>query len=362
MSNNSYQKLAEHLDAMPHGFPKTESGVELKILRKVFTEEEAEVASQMKLMPETPEQVAERLGRSPAEMAELLERMTSKGQLNGMGPKDARMYSAFPYLVGIHEFQLARLDKEYVELFEEYFEEALAEKLGQVAPSQVRVYPVEQAIPNELNILPFEKVSSMVEKAQAWAVADCICRKEMKILGKGCDKTMNNCLAFSSDPHGFDIEYRGARKATKEEVLDLLKKAEEEGLVHNSWNVQDDHVFICNCCTCCCAILRGVKMARSPHFLAKSNYFAQIDPDVCVACGVCADERCPVGAIDSQGEYYEVNPERCIGCGVCTVTCPSGALSLERKSEEQIDLPPDNIVSWTIEKAQKTGRTMEGLI
>jgi len=362
MSNDTYRKLAEHLDAMPQGFPTAKSGVELKILKKVFTEEEAEVASQMKLSPETADQVAERLGKDTKRTADLLERMTSKGQLMGIGPMDARMYSAFPFLVGIHEFQLARLDKEYVELFEQYFEEALAEKLGETAPSQVRVYPVEQAIPNELTVLPFEKVSNMVDKAQSWAISDCICRKEMKMIGKGCNKTMNNCIAFSMDPNGFDIEYRGARKATKQEVLDLLKKAEEEGLVHNSWNVQDSHVFICNCCACCCAILRGVKMAKSPNVLAKSNYLAQIDPEVCVACGVCADERCPVGAIDSRGEYNEVNPDRCIGCGVCTVTCPSGALSLVRKDQSQIDLPPDNIIEWTMQKAQNTGRTMDGLL
>ncbi|MBI5117996.1 4Fe-4S binding protein [Candidatus Poribacteria bacterium] len=362
MSKDVYQKLAEHLDAMPQGFPKTASGVEIKILKKVFDEAEADVAAQMKLVPEGPEQVAERLGRNPKEMAEFLEKMASKGQIMGMGPREGRMYAAFPFLVGIHEFQLARMDKEYVELFEHYLEEALAEQLGKTLPAQVRVYPVEQAIPNELTILPFEKVSNMIEKAQSWAVSDCICRKEMKMIGKGCNKTMNNCIAFSDDPSGFDIEYRGARKATKQEALDLLKKAEEEGLVHNSWNIQDNHVFVCNCCTCCCAILRSVKMAKSPHFLAKSNYFAKIESDTCVACGVCADERCPMGAIEARGEYYEVNPDRCIGCGVCVVTCPSGALSLQRKSEDQIDIPPDNIVAWTMEKAQKTGRTMEGLI
>ena len=362
MSKDSFQKLAEHLDAMPQGFPKTASGVELKILKKVFTEEEAELAAQMKLMPESPEQVAERLGRDPKGMAALLEKMTSKGQIMGRGPRENRIYTAFPFLVGIHEFQLAWMDKEYAELFEHYLEEALAEQLGKMAPAQVRVYPIEQAIPVELTILPFEKVTNMIEKAQAWAVSDCICRKEMKLLDKGCNKTMNNCIAFSDDPNGFDIEYRGARKATKEEVLDLLKKAEEEGLVHNAWNIQANHMFVCNCCTCCCAVLRAVKMAKSPHFLAKSNYVARIDPGTCIACGLCADERCPMGAIDSMGDYNEVNPERCIGCGVCVVTCPSGALSLQRKAEDQIDLPPDNIIAWTVEKAQKTGRTMEGLI
>lgn len=362
MSESVYEKLAAHLDAMPQGFPSTESGVEIKILKKVFSEDEAEVASQLKLVPETAEQVAERLGRDLEEMAEILERMTSKGQISAMGPKEARMYNAFPFLVGIHEFQLARIDKEYAELFDQYLEEALAERLGEIAPSQVRVYPVEEAIPDKINILPFEQVSELVERAQAWAVSDCICRKEKELVGKRCDSTMNNCIAFSQDPNGFDIEYRGARKISKEEALDLLKKAEEEGLVHNSWNIQESHMFICNCCDCCCAIMRGVKMAKSPHFLAKSNYYAEIDPATCVACGVCADERCPVGAIDEGEESYEVNRERCIGCGVCVVTCPSGALSLQRKPEDEIEVPPDNIVDWTMKKAAVTGRTMEGLI
>ncbi len=361
MSTDVFDKLADHLDGMPQGFPRSESGVEIKLLKKIFTEEEAEVASQMKMMPEDPDQVAERLGRDPAEMAELLERMTSKGQLIGIGPKESRMYNAFPFIAGVHEFQLPRIDKEYVELFEEYFEGTFAEQVAKsAAAAQIRVYPVEQTLDDKLTVLPFEKVSTMVENAQAWAVADCICRKEKQIAGQGCGATMNNCIAFSNDPNGFDIEYRGARKATKEEVLELLEKAGEEGLVHNSWNVQGDHVFVCNCCTCCCLVLRGVK--KAPQFAAKSNYYAEIDADSCVACGVCADERCPMEAIEAASEAYEVNRERCIGCGVCVVTCPSGALSLQRKSEDEIDVPPANIIMWTMENAQKSGRTMEGLI
>ncbi len=359
MSKDAFEKLAEHLDAMPQGYPKSESGVEIKLLKKIFSEQEAEVASQMKMIPETPEQVAERLGRDPKEMGEFLETMTSKGQLFGMGPKESRTYHLFPFITGIHEFQLPRIDKEYVELFGQYFEEAFAKGVAKLDVSQVRVYPIEQTLDDEMTVLPFEKVSNMVENAAAWAVSDCICRKEKKIAGEGCDATMNNCIMFSNDPNGFDIEYRGARKATKEEVLDLLKKAGEEGLVHISWNVQGDHVFVCNCCTCC-LVLRGVKLA--PGFAAKSNYCAQIDADTCVVCGLCADERCPMDAIDGADEAYEVNPERCIGCGVCVVTCPSGALSLERKAEDEISVPPDNMIMWTIENAQRTDRTMESLI
>jgi len=360
MSKNVYERLADHLDAMPHGYPKSENGAELKLLKKIFTEEEAEVASQMKMMPESADQIAERLGKDAKEMAEFLELMTSKGQIMGIGPKDFRMYGALPFIAGIHEFQLPRIDKEYVELFEKYFEETFAEQIGKAAPSQVRVYPVEQALDAERIVLPFEKVSNMVENAQAWAVADCICRKEKELIGEGCGKTMNNCIGFSPDPNGFDIEYRGARKVTKAEALELLKKAEEEGLVHCAWNVQEGHMFVCNCCTCCCLVLRGIK--KAPQFAAKSNYYAEIDADTCVACGVCADERCPMEAIEAKDEACEVNRERCIGCGVCVVTCPSGALSLKRKEEDKVDVPAGNIIEWAMQKAQATGRTMDGLM
>jgi NAD-dependent dihydropyrimidine dehydrogenase PreA subunit len=361
MGKEVFKKLAEHLDGMPHGYPASESGVELKILEWIFTEEEAEVGAQIKMMPENAADVAERLGRDPKEMAEMLETMTSKGQIMGIGPKESRMYGALPYIAGIHEFQLPRIDKEYVELFEEYFEESFAKQVAkEAAPSQIRVYPVEQAIDAERVILPFEKVSNMIESAQAWGVVDCICRREKEIIGKGCGKTMNNCIALSPDPNGFDIDYRGTTKISKEEALDLAKKAAEEGLVHNAWNVQEGHMFLCNCCTCCCLVLRGIKAA--PQFAAKSNYYAEINADSCIACGVCADDRCPMEAIDVKGESFTVNREKCIGCGVCVITCPSGALSLQRKAEDEVDMPPDNMMLWTMEKAQKTSRTMEGLM
>jgi Na+-translocating ferredoxin:NAD+ oxidoreductase subunit B len=362
MGEEAYIQLAEHLNAMPQGFPRTRSGVEIRLLKKIFSEEEARVAARMKLLPETPAQVAERLGLEPGTLAATLESMVSKGQILGTGPRDDRRYSAFPFVVGIHEFQLARIDREYAELFEAYFEESIQDESTQTRPGQVRVYPVEEAVQGDLVVLPFEKVSTLVDKAKAYAVADCLCRKEFHLLDKGCKATMNNCIGLSPDPHGFDIDYRGVRKVSKEEVLDLLRKAEAEGLVHTSWNVQDDHMYICNCCTCCCAVLRGVKMSNKPNFMAKSNYFAEIDGNECVSCGVCRDERCPVGAIDEGKDQFVVNRERCIGCGVCVNACPNEAIRLVRKPEGEIDIPPRNIVEWTLEKAQKTGRTLEGLI
>ena len=89
--------------------------------------------------------------------------------------------------------------------------------------------------------------------------------------------------------------------------------------------------------------------------MAKSNFVALIDPDECAACGVCANERCPVNAIAEEDGSYKVIAERCIGCGVCTKTCPTEAIRLIRKSESARDEPPANLMEWAGKRAEARG-------
>lgn len=86
-----------------------------------------------------------------------------------------------------------------------------------------------------------------------------------------------------------------------------------------------------------------------------SYYYALIDPDECVACGVCKDDRCQVNAIEEGEDSYHVIPEKCIGCGLCVTTCPSGAMSLKRKSTEEIAVPPENETEWYKKRAEERG-------
>jgi ferredoxin len=91
-------------------------------------------------------------------------------------------------------------------------------------------------------------------------------------------------------------------------------------------------MFVCNCCSCCCGFLRGLKEFGAPHLLVRSDWVAVIDAELCAACGECAD-RCPTQAIsfDDRVMALQVVPDRCIGCGVCTVSCPGGGITMRER-------------------------------
>ena len=138
--NDSYKKLAEKLDKLPNGFPATDSGIELRILQKIFTPEEAEMAVKIRPIPETADAIAHRLGRMLDEMQSILDNMVLKGQIGTAKMKEGQVYMLVPFVVGIFEFQLYRLDKELADLVRAYAP-YLMPSLGQHKPSLVRVIP-----------------------------------------------------------------------------------------------------------------------------------------------------------------------------------------------------------------------------
>lgn len=353
-----YERLAQRLDALPNGYPRTKSGVELKVLKKIFTEEEAEITCSLKLLPQTPEQIAENLGRDPEGMGDMLENMVKRGEIAGVGPLEARMYHLVPFVIGIYEFQMQRMDKELAELMEEYIAEGVFEEFGKHKPSFMYTVPIEQAVDAQLEIHPYESVRELMNKAKSFMTRDCICRKEQNVLGNDCGKPQGNCISMSMNEDGFGIDY-GGREIDREEAERIMKEAGDAGLVHATMNMTDDMYHFCNCCACCCGLLRGTRKFNKPGVLAKSNYYASIDPEQCVSCGTCADERCPMDAITEGDDAYEVNRERCLGCGVCVPTCPSEAISLIRKSEEECTQAPANMVSWMMERSASTGKSLE---
>jgi electron transport complex protein RnfB len=348
-----YKRLARTLDELPSGYPETESGVELRILRKIFTPEEAEMALKMKSVPETVEKVAERLGKSLPEMQTILDSMFQKGHIASFKMFGQRMYMLFPFIVGIYEFQLNRMDRELAELFEEYAP-GLIGQLGGFEPALGRVIPVSTEIDAELQVHRYEDVRRIIEEARSFQLMECICRKEQALQGNPCKHKLETCLGISGEEDAFDKFPRG-KVVSREEALKVIRNAEEAGLVHFSYNVQEGHAFVCNCCSCCCAGLRGVKQFNAPYMVAKSHFVAAIDPDSCTACGVCVDERCPVDAIVIEDGYSRVMGERCIGCGVCTTSCPTESIRLVRKPESEHDKPPANLMQWYQERAASRG-------
>ncbi|MBI5117570.1 4Fe-4S binding protein [Candidatus Poribacteria bacterium] len=348
-----YKRLAKKLDELPNGYPATESGVELRILEHIFTPEEAEMTMQMRPIPETVEAVAERLGKPVPEMQRILDNLAEKGEIGSFKMFGQQMYMLFPFVIGIYEFQLKRMDKKLSEMFEEYAP-LLLKTFGAFEPAVARVVPISTQINQDLHIHRHEDIRKLLEEAKSFDLMDCICKKERALEGHPCKHTLQICLAFSPEENAFEKFPRG-KVITKEEAIKVMEKAEEEGLVHCTYNVEDGQVFMCNCCSCCCGILRGVKEYKSPYILAKSYFTAEIDQDTCAACGICKDERCPMDAIVEDNGSYKVLAERCIGCGACTPTCPTESMKLVRKPESEHVSPPANLMDWNIQRAAKRG-------
>jgi ferredoxin len=354
MSDEVYHKLAKVLDTLPNGFPSTESGIEIKLLKKIFEPEQAEFFCELRLKFETVEQIAERTGRPVEAVDKMLTGMWKRGQIFGVVLGDMRLFKMVPWAFGIYEFQLPHMDRELAEMCEEYME-AYGKQFFDKQPQLMQVIPVEREIPAKQESLTYEKVSSIIENGQSFLLNECICKKEQGLLDHPCEKALEVCLAIAPVPGVFKDSEVG-HVISKEKAYEVLKKAEEEALVHLTWNVESGHYFICNCCGCCCGVLRGINDLNIPASrVVNSHYYAEIDADECVACGTCAEERCQVNAIEEGEEFYQVIKEKCIGCGLCVSTCPSEAIRLVRKEEEELVPPPKDEMSWFEERGRQRG-------
>ena len=354
MHEDVYRRLARRLDAIPNGFSATESGVELRLLAKIFTPEEAALAAVMRLTRHTAAEIAARAGVDAAAANHTLKEMVRKGLILARGSEDPLTFRLTPFITGIYERQLPRMDAELAELFEQYYQETQGGgSIIRDAPPLHRVIPVEEAIPFGVEISPYEQASELLEEARSWAVRDCICRVQRRLLGKGCDHPVEVCLLFAPIEGAFDDGEIG-QPITKEESLVILSQAKEAGLVHSVGNHRDRHFYIWNCCTCSCMVLRAVAEFGHLTAVARSDFRSVVDAESCSGCGDCV-EQCQFGALSVPGEVCVVDSVRCAGCGLCTTVCPSGALRLERLPESERALPPANPREWMAQRSQESG-------
>jgi electron transport complex protein RnfB len=338
MAKDIYRELQECIDQYSVGFGATESGVELKILEKLFTEEEVGMYMDLTLELESAQEVAARTKQDPAKVEGVLQGMMKKGLVFPRYPKkegEPFYYAAAPFVHGIFEHQLKRMDKELAELVEEYIQEgAMATK--QILP--MRTVPVSASIPDGKSIAPYDDVRKIIKSKDRISLSDCVCAVQHKAAGHDCDQPLEVCMGFD-----FYADYYVAtgmgRWITQEEALARLDDCEEAGLIAQFSNSENPEA-LCNCCAECCGALRLLKLSPQPGLLAPTNHYAVLDSELCTACGVCVD-RCQMDAITMGDEVAELNRDRCIGCGVCVSSCPEDALSLKEKPEAERKTPPE---------------------
>ncbi len=338
--DNTYIALREHLDKQAVGFPATRKGAELKILKHIFTPEEARIACCLTFRPEPLEAVFQRaadLVDSKAALAEILERILRKGGIEARVRDGRRLYSNAPLVVGMYELQIDRLTPEFVRDFKEYTgDKRFGLSFLSTELPQMRTIPVKKSVRPENRVATYDEVTALMETAaEPFVVIECICRKKKNMEGKSCRATerKETCLAIGDIAQMF-VENGTGRQIDRNEAVAVLEENQKEGLVLQPSNTQKAE-FICSCCGCCCGILHIHRQLPKPLDYFATNYHAKIDADACDGCGVC-EARCQVGAVKVVEKIGRaaVDTGRCLGCGVCVPTCPNEALSLEKNAAE----------------------------
>ena len=346
-----YENLAQHLDNLPAGYPRTESGVEMRILKRLFSPEEAEIAAKLTMVPEPVAGIAQRIDMDATALAEMLAAMAKKGLIFRISKGKHLLYSASQFVVGIWEYHLNDLDEELIRDVNEYMPDLMNKSWLHAKTKQLRVVPVAKSVSADMAVMPFEAAEQIINRQSKIVVADCICRKEQTMIGKGCDKPMEACLTFGAGAYYYEQNGLG-RTIDKAEAIELVKQGVEAGLVLQPGN-QQKSMNICMCCGCCCGVLKNLKTLDKPAQVVHTNYYAEVDADACTGCEACV-ERCQMDAI-AVDEIAAIDRDGCIGCGLCVTDCPAEAMLLKQKDAQDHYIPPKNVFETYMNMAQERG-------
>ncbi len=353
MQEKVYRQLQQQLNQYSMGFPATASGIELRILKYLFSEADAMMFIGLTPMLETPVTVASRLDKPLSDVAAHLDDMAERGLLFRLKKEDTAKYGAIPFVHGLFEFQVRNLEQDFIEMANQYFEEAFDNAMQDGADYFLRTIPVQQSVDLTHNIASYEDAVEILRKKKLIVITDCICRKAAEVVDQDCGKPMEACFMFGSMGQYY-LDRDMGRKITLEEATDILTKCRDAGLVTQP-ATSENPGGMCNCCGDCCGVLRALNKHPKPAKIVFSNYLAVTEDEDCTGCEACLD-RCQMNALSMNDDgIATVDTDRCIGCGLCVTTCPTEALKLVPKAEAEIRMPPSNTVEQMICMARKRG-------
>jgi ferredoxin len=308
-----YHRLSEAYE-----FPK--SRYLPRILEKCLTEREA---SLLLSLPGTAEDIAGKLRMDASSVQSILGELFQKGFIFYDLVEGKQRYALITNLrdaMAINN-RVDQFGEEFFVLWARMYDEEVSRDFD-VEGSEARVIPVHEAIEPGTEILPYEKVSGLLEKAETIAVMRCPCR----VTNRRCDNPVETCITLNGAAE-YVLERGVGRGLTKEEALSLFNQCEDAGLIHQVGNGSLGVSWICNCCTCCCVYLRAQIISGKKYATVKTRYRAVVDPAICNECGLCI-ARCNFGAMKMVNSKPVVDEEKCFGCGLCASQCPVNAISL----------------------------------
>ena len=351
MNDPLYRQLQKQLDLYSMGFPATTSGIEIKILKKLFSVPDAEVFLQLTPKLETPETIAPRIKTDSGRAEEILSDMASRGLLFSLKRNHTTRYGAIPFVHGLFEFQINKMDKELAALVRRYMDEEFKEALSFSVSDFLRVIPVQKSVDTRSRVAPYEDAVKILERVDRIVVAECACRKSSALIDQACDRPLEVCFMFGSMGQYY-LDHGMGRQIDLKEAVKILSHAHDHGLVTQPATSQNPS-GMCNCCGDCCGPLTSLKHHPKPSEMVFSNYLAQIETDLCTGCETCL-ERCQMNAIRMDGDMIaHIDSDRCIGCGLCVTTCPGEAIRLEQKEKDGLKVPPETTFEQMMNMAKK---------
>lgn len=339
-NKQAYRNLEERINSFPQGAPPSETLY--KILSLLFTEKEAQLAAQLPIRPFSAKTAGRIWKLSEAESEAVLEKLAGKAILLDIEKDGRKEYVLPPPMVGFFEFSLMRtrndIDQKLLsELYYQYLnvEEDFIKDLflgTETRFGKAFVYESVLSNDNQVEIMDYDRASSVIRSAEHISVSMCFCRHKMEHLGKSCSAPMETCLTFgtaasSLSRHGY------ARAIDSSEAMEILHRSNEHNLVQCGENVRQGPSFLCNCCGCCCEGMLAVKSFGALHPIQTTAFLPRILEDGCTGCGRCASV-CPIDAIEIRDGKAALNEAICLGCGVCVKNCFRKSIILKHREAE----------------------------
>ena len=387
ISEDVYEKLADALDALPAGFTRTPSKSEIKLIKMVFSPEEALVASTLSRKLETADEIAERIGLPVDKVSVLLEGMIPRRMVKadtlaletgvkGLGKVEAKpgqtkeesvkKYRLFPFLVGWYESYLQEVkpeSAEFARIYEQYVIEGGGEKIFAPRPGPQGTIPYRGSLkPEWLKKEPHNDIDAHFQRHDRFLVIDCVCKKEkVAAHGHSCEMPNKRCGFVGMPP----VVPLSENVISRDEAIKLWNELDAMGtmMIQGFYGFTmgaEEPQFVggCHCCGCCCSILQGGRLGKLTETVERSNYRVVKDYDKCTNCGECI-RRCQFFAHKwkrtTDGRVSIYNRDKCVGCGSCGMGCPSGALHLEPVPEEEWVQVPSSFIGWEEARIKNMG-------
>lgn len=340
----SYSDLVERLNRFPQGAPPSE--LLNKILKVLFTDQEAHLVSLLPVKPFTAQKASRIWKMNLSETQNILETLAGRALLVDIEQNGEQQFTLPPPMAGFFEFSMMRIrndidQKALSELFYNYLnvgEDFIKELFTRGETQLGRVFVNEHALSDEnaLHVLDYERASEVISTASHIGVGTCYCRHKMMHLGKNCQAPLDICMTFNTTAASL-IKYGHVRKIDRIECQDLLQQAYSHNLVQFGENVREDVNFICNCCGCCCEAMIAARRFAILNPVHTTGFIPVISDQRCNGCGKCVN-ICPVEAMTlvSANDPHQpklrkavLNKDRCLGCGLCVRSCSGNCILLE---------------------------------